>query len=191
MSSWHNVFTFVVSTICSLGAMNGLIVASTINRYLHQHHGFSRPTLLMGNNAVSTARSDDLGALTTSRSPRPFVVHGINSWFFILQQQDLLLIHDHVSQQQRQSQHWRTWRHGSPTLSWYDSVAIYGRACWVYRSRFPSSSTYCNSPSASVPLLHDGCRRTGLQQQTKQQTRAVLTQAPTQSALENTVCHTV
>ena len=158
MSSWHNVFTFVISTICSLGAMIGLIVASTIS--LHQHHGLPRPTLLMGSIAVPTARSDDPGVLTTSRSPRPLVVHGINS----LQHQDLLLVHDHVSQQQRQSQHWRTWRHDSPTLSWHDSMAIYGRACWIHSSRFPSSSTYdsLSCPQTSGRQLRSAAAQGGV-----------------------------
>ena len=158
MSSWHNVFPFVICTICSLGAMIGLIVASTIS--LHQHHGLPRPTLLMGSIAVPTARSDDPGVLTTSRSPRPLVVHGINS----LQHQDLLLVHDHVSQQQRQSQHWRTWRHDSPTLSWHDSMAIYGRACWIHSSRFPSSSTYdsLSCPQTSGRQLRSAAAQGGV-----------------------------
>ena len=55
MSSWPNISVFVISTICSLGAMVGLIVVSTISP--HDHHGLLRPTLLMGDIPVATARS--------------------------------------------------------------------------------------------------------------------------------------
>ena len=56
MAPMTNVrFTFVISTICSLGAMVGLIVTTTNPHY----HGLPRPSLLMG--GIPTAQSTQHG----------------------------------------------------------------------------------------------------------------------------------
>ena len=73
MSSWHNVFSFVISTISLLGAMVGLIVASTISPHNPHslHGGLKWPHRQMSGNAALTARyTSDIDTREFPDSPK-------------------------------------------------------------------------------------------------------------------------
>ena len=87
MSSWHSVFSFVISTISLLGAMVGLIVASTISQHNPHslHGGLEWPQRLMSDNAALPTRytSDgDIGPFLDS--PKALPRRHLNANLFVL-----------------------------------------------------------------------------------------------------------
>jgi len=131
MSSWPNISVFVISTISSLGAMVGLTVASTVS--LHNQYNLSQPVLLMGD-ISPTARSglypDDLrSAARQSTAPDFNQASSLDPWLSTSSQ---VSSRDLNEQQPRQSQQWRSRRHGSSALPLDDSTAIYGRIWWTH-----------------------------------------------------------
>ena len=155
MAPMTNVrFTFVISTASSLGAMVGLIVASTISP--HNLHGCLKwpQPLTSGNTALTTSYVSDYD----TRAFLDFDVHDINSSFFA-QHPDVVPIHGCSSQQPprqpRQWGHsqWETWRHDSSPLPLYNGTSTYAQIRWINGSGF-SPHDQPITPITSL-LLHD------------------------------------
>jgi hypothetical protein len=139
--------------------MVGLTVASTVS--LHNQYNLSQPILLMGD-ISPTARSglypDDLrSAARRSTAPDFNQASSLDPWLSTSSQ---VSARDLNEQQPRQSQQWRSRRHGSSALPLDDSTAIYGRIWWTHSTGSPPFRPFTFS-SDWVPQRHQ-CNSTNV-----------------------------
>ena len=132
--------------------MVGLTVASTVS--LHNQYNLSQPILLMGD-ISPTARSglypDDLrSAARRSTAPDFNQASSLDPWLSTSSQ---VSARDLNEQQPRQSQQWRSRRHGSSALPLDDSTAIYGRIWWTHSTGSPPFRPF-TFDSTWVPHRH-------------------------------------
>ena len=148
-------FTFVISTICSLGAMVGLAVASTVSPH-DLCVGLEKPHRLMGSNTALTVRyapDDHTAAILDNLTA--LSLRSLNADLFLLGQQHpaapLMPVRHSSGKQQ---EHHR--RHDSSPLPLYNGTSTYDQIRWI--NGFGLSPTSSYSPLRPAPTampLHD------------------------------------